>query len=186
MVPNMLQVHECLGLTGKALRGGGPAQIGTAVGGGGIGRFLLPVSDCEFSLTSTLDELQPNPFSVKQGFRPQRATGAALSVASSLLEGCVPNIGSRVMLFVGGPVTVGPGQIVDIDMGKSIRTHQDLVNDRAPYFKKACKFYTQLSQRLVANSHVLDIFACSLDQVCHLLCLVVSFLVGWVSFFIFN
>jgi hypothetical protein len=159
--PHMLQVHEFLGLTTKQWRGTGPANIALS----GIGRYLLPVSECEFSLSNALDELQPNPYFVKPGFRPQRATGAALSVAASLMEGCVPNVGSRIMLFVGGPATVGPGMIVDTDQAKSIRTHQDLENDRAPYFKKACKFYNQLSQRLVSNSHVLDIFACSLDQV---------------------
>lgn len=162
-----LQVQEYLGLTSKQTRGGGPGNAGLMVGRGGLGRFLLPISECEFSLISALDELQPNSFDVKSGHRPQRATGAALAVAAGLMEGCVPNIGSRIMLFVAGPATVGPGQIVETDQGKSIRTHQDLVNDRAPYYKKACKFYSQLSQRLVPNNHVLDIFACSLDQVCH-------------------
>lgn len=155
------QVHEFLGLTVKQLRGTGPSSIGLS----GVGRFLSPVAECEFSLSTALDELQPNPFFKELGHRPKRATGAALSVAASLMEGCVPNIGSRIMLFVGGPATVGPGMIVETDLAKSIRTHQDLDNDRAPHYKKACKFYSQLAQRLVANSHVLDIFACSLDQV---------------------
>lgn len=162
-----LQVHEFLGLTARQLRGTGPANIAMS----GIGRFLLPVAECEFTLSTALDELQPNPYFVKSGHRPQRATGAALSVAASLMEGCVPNVGSRIMLFVGGPATVGPGMIVDTDQAKSIRTHQDLDNDRAPHYKKACKFYSQLAQRLVSYSHVLDIFACSLDQVIAL-CLV--------------
>lgn len=156
-----LQVHEFLGLTVKQVRGAGPANLAMS----GIGRFLLPVAECEFTLSTALDELQPNPYIVQRGHRPQRATGAALSVAASLMEGCIPNVGSRIMLFVGGPGTVGPGMIVDTDQAKSIRTHQDLDNDRAPHYKKACKFYSQLSQRLVSQSHVLDIFACSLDQV---------------------
>lgn len=159
------------------MRGTGPTNIALS----GIGRYLLPVSECEFSLSTALDELQPNPYFVKPGFRPQRATGAALSVAARLLEGCVPNVGSRIMLFVGGPATVGPGQIVDTDQAKSIRTHQDLDNDRAPHYKKACKFYGQLSQRLVTNSHVLDIFACSLDQV------IGTILArSWISFCFYN
>jgi hypothetical protein len=158
----IFQVQEYLGLVNKQVRGGGGPGSGR---GGGLGRFLAPVSEFEFSLTNALDELQPNSFSVEPGHRPQRATGAALAVAAGLMEGCLPNVGSRIMLFVAGPTTVGPGLIVDTDMGKSIRTHQDLVNDRAPHHKKACKFYTQLSSQMVANSHVLDIFACSLDQV---------------------
>ncbi|KAJ7521003.1 hypothetical protein O6H91_19G033600 [Diphasiastrum complanatum] len=81
------------------------------------------------------------------------------------MEGSLSNVGSRIMLFVSGPATIGPGMIVETDLGKSIRTHQDLMNESATYYKKACKFYSQLAQHLVSNAHALDIFACSLDQV---------------------
>ncbi|KAG6544642.1 hypothetical protein Mapa_013947 [Marchantia paleacea] len=155
------QVQEQLGLTSKTSQKGAP--VGT--GRGGRGRFMLPLSECEFTLTTALEELQPSSYPVQAGHRIRRATGAALAVAVGLMEGTMPNEGARIMSFVSGPATVGPGQIVETDLAKSIRTHQDLVNDRAPLYKKACKFYSQLAQRLVANCHVLDIFACSLDQV---------------------
>lgn len=109
--------------------------------------------------------MKPNSYPVEVSHRPRRATGAALQVAAGLMQGCLPGIGSRILVFTAGPATIGPGMVVDTDLGKSIRTHQDLVNDNATHYKKALKFYGQLSQQLVANSHVLDIFACSLDQV---------------------
>eukprot|EP00246_Nothoceros_aenigmaticus_P007083 TRINITY_DN20697_c0_g1_i1.p1 TRINITY_DN20697_c0_g1~~TRINITY_DN20697_c0_g1_i1.p1 ORF type:complete len:804 (+),score=152.01 TRINITY_DN20697_c0_g1_i1:372-2783(+) len=155
------QVQDLLGISPQLRQPGKNLSVWK----GGIGRFLLPVAECEYQFNSVLEELQPNSYPVEASHRPRRATGAALQVGAGLMHGCLPGVGSRVLLFTAGPATVGPGMIVDTDLGKSIRTHQDLANDNAPHYKKACKFYTQLSQQLVASNHVLDIFACSLDQV---------------------
>lgn len=48
--------------------------------------FLVPLSECELTLTSTLEELQHDPRPVKNDKRPMRATGVAISAAVSLLE----------------------------------------------------------------------------------------------------
>ena len=78
-----------------------------------IKRFLVPVSECEFALNSILDDLQPDPWPVKSGNRPQRCIGTALNVAVSLLEAAGgASRGSRVVSLVGGAVTYGPGMIV--------------------------------------------------------------------------
>jgi protein transport protein SEC23 len=44
-------------------------------------------------------------------------------------------------------------------------SHSDLQKGTAPHFKAAVKHYTALAERAVAQSHVVDVFACSLDQV---------------------
>ncbi|KAL6202794.1 hypothetical protein ACLB2K_026499 [Fragaria x ananassa] len=124
--------------------------------------FLLPVSECEFNISTAIEEIQ-SPV-VKPGHRPGRSTGAAISAALGLLEGCLVSTGSRIMVFASGPATIGPGIIVSSDLGYSIRTHRDLINGHAPYYSKSCSFYAQLSQRLTDASIVLDLFACSLDQ----------------------
>jgi len=49
-------------------------------------RFLVPVSECEFALNSILDDLQSDPWPVKQGCRAPRCVGTALNIAISLLE----------------------------------------------------------------------------------------------------
>ena len=41
------------------------------------------------------------------------------------------------------------------------------MKDAAPHFKKARKFFEGLATQLVAQGHALDVFACSLDQVCN-------------------
>ncbi|KAL6214082.1 hypothetical protein ACLB2K_013520 [Fragaria x ananassa] len=76
-----------------------------------IARFLLPSSDCEFTLNSVLEELQRDPWQVPADQRATRCTSTALSVAASLLGACVPGSGARIMAFIGGPSTEGQGAV---------------------------------------------------------------------------
>uniref|UniRef100_A0A2P2JGQ9 Protein transport protein SEC23 n=2 Tax=Rhizophora mucronata TaxID=61149 RepID=A0A2P2JGQ9_RHIMU len=130
-----------------------------------ISRFLLPASDCAFTLNAVLEELQKDPWPVAVDQRATRCTSTALSVAASLLGACVPGSGARIMAFVGGPATEGPGAIVSKNLSEPIRSHKDLDKDSAPHFHKAVKFYEGLAKQLVHQGHVLDLFACALDQV---------------------
>lgn len=130
-----------------------------------IARFLLPASECEFTLNSLLEELQKDPWGVPADQRASRCTGTALSIAAHVLGACVPGSGARIMAFVGGPSTEGPGAIVSKNLSDPIRSHKDLDKDSAPYYHKAVKFYEGLSKQLVHQGHILDLFACALDQV---------------------
>ena len=129
-----------------------------------IGRFLAPVSDCGFALESILDDLCQDPWPKKQGSRACRATGTAMSVATALLEFSAARRGARMMLFIRGPATVGPGAIVSRQLVETIRCHTDIQKGNAPLFTSACEFYDRIADRCVKNLHVVDIFACSLDQ----------------------
>jgi protein transport protein SEC23 len=82
-------------------------------GASAANRFILPVSDCEFTLAGALEELQRDGFPAVAAHRPSRCTGTALQVATALLGGCLPAGASaaRVMLFCGGPATEGPGKV---------------------------------------------------------------------------
>ncbi len=68
-------------------------------------RFLQPLQNIDMNLTDMIGDIQCDPWPVPQGTRPLRSTGAALSLAVSLLEATFPNAGARIMLFVGGPCT---------------------------------------------------------------------------------
>lgn len=126
---------------------------------------MRSVSDCEFAINSLLDELQRDSFPVSSDQRPARCTGAALKVAAGMLAACSPETGARIISFVGGPCTEGPGLIVSKDLTDPIRSHKDLVKDSAAHFNKAVKFYDGLAKQLVSQGHVLDVFACAVDQV---------------------
>ena len=75
-----------------------------------------------------------------------------------------PNAGGRIMLFVGGPGSQGPGAVLNDDLKQPIRSHHDLEKDNATFMKKATKHYEALAQRSAINGHVVDIYSCALDQ----------------------
>lgn len=75
------------------------------------GRFLQPIQACDMSVTDLIGELQRDPWGVAPGKRSLRSTGAALSIAVGLLECTYPNTGARIMMFLGGPGSQGPGQV---------------------------------------------------------------------------
>uniref|UniRef100_A0A668RQE5 Protein transport protein SEC23 n=1 Tax=Oreochromis aureus TaxID=47969 RepID=A0A668RQE5_OREAU len=129
-----------------------------------IFRFLQPVHRVDMNLTDLLGELQRDPWPVPQGKRPLRSTGVALSVAVGLLEGTFPNTGARVMLFIGGPPTQGPGMVVGDELKTPIRSWHDIQKDNARHLKKATKYYEALANRSATNGHSIDIYACALDQ----------------------
>ena len=147
-------------------------------------RFLLPVSECSMTLESILEDLRKDPWPVASDKRVARCTGCAFSVATSLLDLALPRRGARVMMFVGGPCTSGPGAIVSRLKTDDIRSHADLARNAEPLHKPACEFYASLAGRHgskdpkahkkkweqtpgseARSMHVVDVFACALDQV---------------------
>mmetsp|Transcript_12844 Transcript_12844/g.30028 ORF Transcript_12844/g.30028 Transcript_12844/m.30028 type:complete len:813 (+) Transcript_12844:196-2634(+) len=182
------RVGELLGCTGAGRPQQKPGQQAAPMPGGSpaeqiLSRFLLPVSECSFVVESILDDMRKDPWPVPTDKRPARATGSALSVAVSLLHLAVPRKGSRVMLFTGGPCTSGPGNVVSRLKEEDMRSHADLAKKAEPLYQPACEFYAKLTNPaelgLTGDKknkkkgsaqpnpayHVVDIFACSLDQV---------------------
>ena len=78
--------------------------------------------------------------------RPLRSTGVALSVAISLLETTYNQSGGRIMMFIGGPATQGPGMVVGDELKHPIRSHHDIEKDNAKFMKKALKHYEVMKQ----------------------------------------
>jgi len=68
------------------------------------------------------------------------------------------------MLFVGGACSQGPGHVVNEKLSDTIRSHDQIMKDNAPYMKKATKHYDTLAVRAATNGHTIDIYACALDQ----------------------
>lgn len=130
-----------------------------------LNRFFLPLDEIEYQLTSILENLSKDPWSISHGNRPLRATGSALNIASSLLGSTFAGLGARIMLFSSGPCTLEPGMIVSNQLKEPIRSHSDIDKDSAKHFKKATKFYKSIADRVVKNSHIIDIFGGCLDQI---------------------
>ncbi|XP_020976071.1 protein transport protein Sec23A isoform X2 [Arachis ipaensis] len=122
------QILDQLGLgrvPQKGLAQGGPG--GFVPASSGVSRFLLPASDCEYTLNSLLDELQTDQWPVPPASRPARCTGVALSVAAGLLGACIPGTGARIIALVGGPCTEGPGTVGVAEMKVAVERTGGLV-----------------------------------------------------------
>ena len=149
--------------------GGAPAAGAAApeASRSGGARFIVPLSECEFTLNNALDELSRDAFAPAPDCRPARCTGTALVVAAALAAAALPpgTCAARVLLLVGGPSTDGAGAVVGRPLAEPIRSHKDLAKDAAPHFTKACKHYAALAASLAGAGHALDVYACSLDQV---------------------
>uniref|UniRef100_A0A7S4V591 Protein transport protein SEC23 n=1 Tax=Alexandrium monilatum TaxID=311494 RepID=A0A7S4V591_9DINO len=134
-----------------------------------IGRFLVSASECDLVLSSLLDDLARDPWSLHRppACRPHRCTGTALGVAVTLLEATCSHRSARIMLLAGGPCNVGPGMVVGEPLAETIRSHLDLQKgtSNARYTEPAAAFYGSLAQRAVKAGFAIDVFACSLDQV---------------------
>lgn len=128
-------------------------------------RFLMPVSECEFQLTSILEDLSKDCWSCKTDERSLRCTGTAMAVAIGLMEASCSKQSGRIMMFVGGPPTSGPGMVVAVSQKETIRSHHDIQKSNCPHYKPATQYYQKLANQASTNGHVIDLFACSLDQV---------------------
>lgn len=62
-----------------------------------------------------------------------------MSVAVGLLEATYQNNGGRIMLFVGGAATEGPGMVVGSDLKEPLRSHHDIEKENVKHYKKATK-----------------------------------------------
>jgi len=162
------QLHDLLGMNSP--RAGSQVPPGQAAVQHGApqpskhSRFIQPLSQCDMNITDLMGQLQRDPWPVQQAKRSLRSTGVALSVAVGLLETGFANTGGRIMLFVGGPCTQGPGMVVGDELKYPIRSHNDIEKDNAKYIKKALKHYEALANRASTNGHVVDIFSGCLDQ----------------------
>lgn len=166
------QVQDMLGIgtmpttrPGQPAPGARPGQPPAQSSNFGAGRFLQPVAQCEFQLTSIIEQLQRDPWPVANDRRPIRCTGVAMTVAVGLLEAAFQNTGARIMLFTAGPATDGPGMVVGPELREPIRSHNEIERDTAKHHKKAIKFYDNLAKRAADRGQVIDIFAACLDQV---------------------
>ncbi|KAJ1976842.1 GTPase-activating protein S23 [Dimargaris xerosporica] len=159
------QIQEMFGLNAIVNAPQQPGRPPMAPSSGQFNRFIQPFEQCEFMMTSVLEQLQHDPWPTEAAKRPSRCTGSAMNVAIALMESAFPNQGARITLFTGGAATHGPGQVVGMELKETMRSHHDMEKDTAPHVKKAIRFYDGLAKRAAKACHAVDIFVGSLDQV---------------------
>ncbi|KAL7663245.1 Protein transport protein SEC23 [[Candida] zeylanoides] len=137
---------------------------------GARSRFLVPVRTFDYELSQIVATLCCNVFPhshTRQ--RPNRCTGAALQVATTLLR-ALGTVGGHVYAFVGGVCTFGPGQVVGQSLAQPIRSHHDVARATslltpAAYHASSRAFYNALAAQLVAMGVSCSLLIGSYDQV---------------------
>lgn len=120
--------------------------------------FLQPIGACIDKLAKILDTIRStlNPEKKKRRSRP---TGKALSIALNLIENIKRRTRSRILLFVDGPCTFGPGQVASLKLRETMRTHLDIQKNRVPYSDTATTFYKKIALRAQKIDCSIDLFA---------------------------
>lgn len=127
-------------------------------------KFLAPVDEALLSINSILDDLEHDSFAPKEMHREARATGSAFVLAASLLRYLCPGEPGRIMAFLGGPCTIGPGAVLSTDLAEKMRQHENFEKDSGlKYYNKAKLFYEKLARNISEKGHVLDLFIGSRD-----------------------
>ncbi len=70
----------------------------------------------------------------------ERVTLAPENLSRYLISVRVSDTGARIMLFVGGPCTHGPGIVIDDELRNVIRSHKDILKDDAKYSPFCTRF----------------------------------------------
>jgi protein transport protein SEC23 len=127
--------------------------------------FITPLSVCEGTLNAIFDDMMKDTFKPTGPKRAECAAGAALNIAIGLMEATRGESHGRILSFLGTPPTVGAGTIVSLELKETIRSHHDIVKNKATHFKTARTYYEGLAARAVAANFTIDIFACCQDQI---------------------
>jgi len=152
---DLLKVRRLLGLD-KAQQELGPQSP--------IWKYCCTVNDVEEFFIAIIESMGVDPWTPEAKKRACRCTGSAALVGVSLLSPFAGGYGGRLLLFCGGAATIGQGKVLSTDRSEHWRTFKDIEKGAAPFYEKACSFYAMLAKIAAEQGHVIDIFACCLDQ----------------------
>lgn len=76
------------------------------------------------------------------------------------------NLGTRIELLIGGPPTIGKGAVAALDKAEMIRAHFNIENqdETSKKYEESCKYYDDLSGRMVGSNLTLDVYGFCVDQ----------------------
>lgn len=126
--------------------------------------YIVSLEEAEDTIQTVLEQIHRDPTPVKNDKRPLRSTGVAVSVAISLLGATFAGQGARLMVFMGGACTQGPGMVVSSELKEALRSHHDLNKENARHVSKSTNYFRELGKRVAGQGHAVDLMSCSLDQ----------------------
>lgn len=127
-------------------------------------RFIQPLSMCKNKLLKIIKRIKADSFVIGKDERPLRASGQAFFAAMTVGE--TVGVGGRIVGFLGGPCTYGPGKVISHSLTETFRAHVDLEKDSNAIsaFKTAQKHYDTLTDGFIKSGFTVDLFVFCLDQ----------------------
>lgn len=109
-----------------------------------LNKYLMKVNlNNRSKITDYISQLKP---SLTNSYKPFRSTGLALYLLSlALNKSSYRGFIGKVLVFLGGPCTNFPGNIIDLSLETNLRTHRDIANFNATQFIPSLKFYKTLA-----------------------------------------
>lgn len=127
--------------------------------------FFAKFSNCDLEFMNILNCMSQDYYQPPISKRTRRCFDVALEFAVSLLENLYPNKASRIVSFIGGPITYGPAAIAYEEKSSEIRQFSDINNNRTPLLGASLKFFSEVAIRAAKNSTVIDVYTGFPDQV---------------------
>lgn len=117
------------------------------------------------TLTNAVESIESDSFEVPADERQQRATGKAIDLAIEFIR--LSMIDSpRLLLFIGGPCTLGNGKIADLKISSFIRKHLDVETkaEVKTQVEQVKRYYSDLATKAVQLRIVVDVWGFSLTE----------------------
>ncbi|EAX95350.1 Sec23/Sec24 trunk domain containing protein [Trichomonas vaginalis G3] len=126
--------------------------------------IIVPAKQAEDMLNNLVDRLEVDKLPIPKDERMQRCTGAALSIAVTLLEAVCPLIGGQIFLFTSGPITKGPGTMATLKRGEPVRQHSDIEKGKADLTRASQQFFSEIGKNASTKNIVINYLSACFEE----------------------
>ncbi|OHT11511.1 Sec23/Sec24 trunk domain containing protein [Tritrichomonas foetus] len=126
--------------------------------------FILTIDDAELMLNSVIDKLERDSYQPPKGERSLRCTGAAIHLATTLIQSLYPQTGGQIIVLTSGPITKGPGTMATLQRSEPVRQHGDIEKGKAPLTTSALSFFNELGTTASENNVVINYIAAAFEE----------------------
>lgn len=126
--------------------------------------FILSVDEAELMLTNVLDKLERDTYEPPKGERMLRSTGAAIHLATTLIESLYPQAGGQILVLTSGPITKGPGTMATTKRNEPVRQHADIEKGKAPLTTSSIQFFNDLGTSASEHNIVINYISAAFEE----------------------
>lgn len=126
--------------------------------------FILTIDDAELMLNNVIDKFEPDSYQPPNGERKLRCTGAAVHLATMLIQSLYPQTGGQILVLTSGPITKGPGTMAPLQKSEPVRQHADIEKGKAALTTSAITFFNDLGSLASEHNIVINYIAAAFEE----------------------